>query len=295
MLLQDLKTRDLIDCPKWLPDNTQCLVQMGSVAYGVSNDSSDMDVYGFCMPPRELVFPHLTGEIIGFGQQIKRFDQWQQHHIKVPDWRKEYDFSVYSIVRFFHLCMENNPNMINAMFVPRRCILHSTQIAEVVRENRKMFLHKGAWHKFKGYAYAQMQKMRNKSNASNEKRAADIARVGYDTKFAYHIVRLLGEVEQIMVEHDLDIERNREQLKSIRRGDWTLEQIEGYFADKEKALEEVYLKSDLRYSPDEDAIRELLLNCLEAHYGSLSAVVQKDVSVERLLSDLRALVEKHGG
>jgi hypothetical protein len=29
----------------------------------------------------------------------------------------------------------------------------------MVRDARKMFLHKGSWHKFKGYAYSQISKM----------------------------------------------------------------------------------------------------------------------------------------
>ena len=54
---------------------------MGSMAYGVSSDSSDMDVYGFCVPEKETVFPHLRGEIPGFGTPQPRFEQWQEHHM----------------------------------------------------------------------------------------------------------------------------------------------------------------------------------------------------------------------
>ena len=218
MILDKLKTAELIHPPHWLPNNTIMLMKMGSQAYGVSNDDSDLDVYGVCMPPKELVFPHLAGEIPGFGRQIQRFDIWQEHHIKDPGGKVEYDFAVYSIVKFFQLCMDNNPNMLDSLFVPRNCLIHSTQVAERIREQRKLFLHKGSWHKFKGYAYAQASKIRNKVNSSNPKRSAQIEEFGYDLKFAYHCVRLMNEVEQIMVEGDLDLQRNREQLKSIQIG-----------------------------------------------------------------------------
>src|SRR4051812_35740825 len=166
---------------------------MGSVAYGVSSDTSDMDLYGFCIPPLGLTFPHTEGDIPGFGTQIKRFEQWQEHHIKAPDSDQTYDFAVYSIVKYFQLCLENNPNMIDSLFTAPRCIIHSTQIGQMTRERRREFLHKGAWHKFKGYAYAQMGKIGAKTNHANEKRSASIAEHGYDLKFAYHVVRLLGE------------------------------------------------------------------------------------------------------
>lgn len=273
--------------------NTAYMTIMGSQAYGVSADDSDLDVYGFCLPPKDLVFPHLAGEIPGFGRQIQRFEQWSEHHIKDPNKKVEYDFVVYSIVKYFQLCMENNPNMIDSLFTPRNCVIHSTNISEVVRENRRMFLHKGCWHKFKGYAYAQMSKIRNKVNASNEKRAASIAEHGYDLKFAYHIVRLLNEVEQILVEGDLDLQRNREQLKDIRRGEWTIEQVESYFENKEKILETTYANSKIPHSPDELAIKKLLMNCLEEHYGDLSNAVKMDINVDSLARDIRSVLDRY--
>jgi hypothetical protein len=205
----------------------------------------------------------------------------------------EHDFAVYGIVKYFQLCMENNPNMIDSLFVPRTCVIHSTAIGEMIQDNRRMFLHKGAWHKFKGYAYGQMNKIGTKANASNPKRQADIERFGYDIKFAYHVVRLMNEVEQILVEGDLDLQRNREQLKSIRRGEWTLEELRAYFQNKEHALETAYANSPLPHGPDEEAIKELLMSCLEQHYGSLAAAVSRIPSMDAMLLDIQALVDKY--
>ena len=271
--IQEMTKRKVITPPKFLANSVQMEVIMGSVAYGVSNDTSDVDVYGFCIPDRSDVFPHTIGQLQGFGNQINRFQQYQQHHIMHPDKPIEYDFTIYSIVKYFQLCMENNPNMIDSMFVPRRCILYSTQVGELVRENRKLFLHKGSWHKFKGYAYSQLHKARNSVPDLGTKRREDYDKHGYSTKFAYHVVRLLSEVEQILTEHDLDLTRNREQLKSIRRGEWHIDQITEYFQDKEKALEQAYIDSTLQYKPNEKLIKTLLMSCLEIHYGSLDGCI----------------------
>ena len=124
-------------------------------------------------------------------------------------------------------------------------------------------------------------------------RAETIEKFGYDVKFAYHVVRLLDEVEQIMVEHDLDLERNREQLKAIRRGEWTLDQIERHFEGKERALENTYATSSLRHSPDEPAIKTVLMNCLEMHFGSLADAVRREPSVERLVRDIQDVLARH--
>jgi len=91
-----------------------------------------------------------------------------------------------------------------------------------------------------------------------------------------------------MIEGTLDITRNREQLKSIRRGEWTIEQIEKYFVDKEKALEQVYASSKLQHSPDEEKIKALLLDCLEQHYGSIS-LIPRETEAEKKLKQIKAI------
>jgi len=336
-IIDKLMNKQLIQPPTHMKNNVQYEVLMGSVAYGCSNDTSDMDIYGFTIPYKDMIFPHLAGHIQGFGRQQKRFEQFQQHHIKDKEERKEYDLSIYNIVKYFQLCMENNPNMIDSLFVPRRCILHSTQIGEHVRENRKLFLHKGSWHKFKGYAFSQVNKMKSKEinnfirkcnrfnldpltitipqvedlgidsldknnlivsmkkvdqSGIRTNRLPNIIKHGYDVKFAYHVVRLLNEVEQIMVEHDLDLERNREQLKAIRRGDWTKDKIIEYFELKEKSLEELYIKSTLQPSPNEDKIKSLLLECLEIHFGSLENAISIDSSIMEYIDIIEHSIEK---
>ncbi|HTE50173.1 MAG TPA: hypothetical protein VK698_04820 [Kofleriaceae bacterium] len=79
------------------------------------------------------------------------------------------------------------------------------------------------------------------------------------------------EVEQILVERDLDLERNRDQLMAIRAGAWSLDELQRWAAEKEQALEEVYESSTIPYGPDEPLIKRHLLHCLEAHYGDLSS------------------------
>jgi uncharacterized protein len=335
-----LTSKGLITPPSFLKNNVHYEVMMGSIAYGCSNDASDIDIYGFGIPPKDVIFPHLGGHIQGFGKQIQKFEQFQQHHVIDKDTNKEYDLSIYNIVKYFQLCMENNPNMIDSLFVPRRCILHSTRVGEMIRESRNIFLHKGAWHKFKGYAFSQLHKCKNKAikswveycdkhkfpynlnleglnnfndsvsfshdaycqgielirkieqSGKRSKRIESVAKHGYDVKFAYHIVRLLDEVEQIMTEYNIDLERNREQLKAIRRGDWTLEQVEKHFAQKEKDLETLYTKSIIPHSPPVDEIKNLLLECLEEHYGCLdNCVVQPEIAVDAL-REIQAITDR---
>jgi hypothetical protein len=162
----------------------------------------------------------------------------------------------------------------------------------MVRDRRRDFLHKGAWHKFKGYSYSQLHKMDIKNPQPGSKRAADIEKHGMDSKFAYHVARLLDEAEQILTLGDLDLQRDRERLKAIRRGEWTAEQVREFFTQKEKALEQAYAESKLPHSPDEAKIKQLLLDCLEAHYGSLSDAVVTPTDERELLRQIKELCER---
>lgn len=281
--VERLTKRGLIKPPNFVVSNTMYETMMGSVAYGVSDDLSDKDTLGFCIPPKDLVFPHLAGEILGFGRHKKRFECYQKHHVFHPDEQVEYDLNIYSIVKYFFLCMENNPNMIDSLYTPRECVLHCTEVGNMVRDKRDLFLHKGAWHRFKGYSYSQLHKMKGKQVEPGSKRDKIRQRYGFDVKFAYHTIRLLYEAEMILNEGTIDLRRHREHLKTIRRGEIPEQEIIQWASEKEAALERVYETSKLQHSPDENALKQLLLDCLEHHYGSLDGcIVRADAAVDAL-------------
>lgn len=335
--------------PDFIKTNLHYEVLMGSVAYAVSNDMSDMDIYGWAIPPKELVFPHLAGQIDGFGTQKQRFDVWQQHHVRDPSAGRTYDFAIYNVVRYLHLCMENNPNMLDSLFVPARCVLHMTPIANLVRERRKEFLHKGAYHKLKGYAFAQLSKMDVKKQSVPEvhavwaledeygidhgisyeevqrhpiasslegltweqrekyvgaykalmeknKRLEGLKRFGYDVKFAYHVIRLASQCEQILTEGDLELDEKgrREHMKAVRAGSFTQQDIHEWFTEKERSLGALFERSKLPDYPDENKIKRLLLDVLESHYGSLKqAEIVIPTREKDLLTEIAKLVKDY--
>ncbi|MEL7060439.1 MAG: nucleotidyltransferase domain-containing protein [Acidobacteriota bacterium] len=266
-----IERRLLADVPAFAAEGLQYEVILGSTAYGVSTDDSDLDLVGFCVPPKTQIFPHLRGAVPGYDPAPKLFEQVQEHHVHDASAAggdgRTYDFNIYSIVKFFRLCAQNNPNMLDALFAPRRCVVYSTATGETVRERRHLFLHRGAWPRFKGYAYQQMHKIRTK--APTGRRREIVETYGWDVKFGYHIVRLLLQVEQLLAEGTMDLERHREQLKAIRRGAWSLDELERWVAAKEQDLERLSTRSDLPAQPRHDEIRALLLRCLERHWGEL--------------------------
>ena len=294
-VVHSLSTRGLVRPPSFLPSNVMYETLMGSMAFGVASDDSDRDVYGFAIPPKEDLFPHLAGEIVGFGTPRKPFACFHQTHIRDPEALGgrgvEYDLTIYSIARYFTLCMECNPNAIDSLFTAQECVLSLTKVGAMVRDSRKIFLHKGIWTRFKAYAYAQLHKMESKAPIG--KRVQIRERFGFDVKYAYNLVRLLYECEQLLMFGDMDLRRDREHLKAIRRGDVKVEDIRSWASDKEKQLEKLYLESQLPDRPSETTIRNLLMNCLEEHYGNLKGVVARPDAAHQALADIAALVDRY--
>jgi predicted nucleotidyltransferase len=353
MLLQDLAKRGLINPEPFVLSNTMYLTVMGSHAYGCADTSvkskmPDYDTYGFCIPPREVLLPNSAGHMVCFGAKpgtyIKfgdgkvGFEQFHKTHVLDKDAHggngQEYDFTIQNIVKYFELCRQNNPNMIDSLFTRQEHVLHCTQVGQMVRDARYDFLSKKVWKRFRGYAFEQLAKMTSKQcEAAKEIVAirqfedewaidhkttlsqieAAIERSGqtctpepldiipskellyyrqlykdglaksnrfelhkfysFDVKFAYNVIRLLDEAEQLLLTGDLDLQRAKEVMKSIRRGEWTPEQVREFCMQKDVALEAAYVGCKLPDEPDEKKLMKLLISCLEEHYGSLSNVL----------------------
>jgi len=276
--------------PKFVPTNMVMEVVGGSVSYGVSGEFSDWDIVGVCIPSKAELFPSIFNDVIpGFGKQKKRFSTYQQHHISYKE--KDYDITIYNIVDFFNKCKDMSPNMVDVLYVPDNCVLHITQIGNLIRENRSMFLNKKCWQSFKGYAYSMQKKMENKDPEEGSKRDKLIEEFKFDVKYGYHLVRLMSEVEQLLATGDMDIQLDRERLKAIRRGEWTMQQIKDFFTYKEKSLEELYNSSTLPYSPDEAKIKALLRRCINMHYDDMSKHIVVPGKAEAALRAIRDICD----
>jgi hypothetical protein len=101
------------------------------------------------------------------------------------------------------------------------------------------------------------------------------------------------ECEQLLMHGEMDLRRDREHLKAIRRGEVTEDDIRRWASDKEQQLEKLYHASTIPDVPDEKAIRELLLNCLEEHYGSLNGVVVRPDSTQLALREIASIVDRY--
>ena len=294
-VLYKLIDKELITPPHWFRDNLIFEGDVGSKAYGCQEHGheSDLDIASIVMPPKNFLFPHLDGHVNGFGKIRNDFKTYQQHHIEFKEMNCQVDILAYGISQFFHLAADNNPNVLELLFIPEYCIRHETSIYQHIRKNRSLFVHKGCYHKFRGYAYQQLKKLDAGGERKSKRRQESIEKYGFDTKFCYHIVRLLLECEQLLETGKMRLDRDARMYKAVRNGEWTVEQVKEFFYDKSPAIEKLYDTSDLQYEPDREQIRSLLVECIEIHYGRITKTVDLPTDRDRFIVELEEVISKY--
>lgn len=125
----------------WLQERTILLVTHGSHAYGLNTPTSDIDLKGVAIPPREYFF--------GFQQ---RFEQAES---KTP-----YDTVIYDIRKFFNLAAECNPNIIEVLWADESTFCTLTPLGRRLMDARELFLSRKARFTFSGYANAQLKRIK---------------------------------------------------------------------------------------------------------------------------------------
>lgn len=283
-----MESKKLITPPYFLPTNTCLLAITGSESYGISDGKSDKDLSGITFPPREYLFSESAGFIKGFGTPPPNFEVYQEHHIKDED--KEYDLTVYSIVKLFELARVGNPNIIDFLFVRDTSIIHITKAGLHIRDNRKLFLSKDIYSRFRGFAFNHIRNM--KSYKAVGKRKDIIDEFSFDVKDASHVVRCMLACQDILRDYDYDVQKHKDMVKGIRRGEWTYEQVTEWFAKMEPILEQNKQDSKLPDHADESALRKVLLECLEIQYGRLDNIIRDDSRAKQMVREIYNICQK---
>ncbi|RKZ40901.1 MAG: hypothetical protein DRQ49_06935 [Gammaproteobacteria bacterium] len=132
-------------------DNKILEIAVGSHLYGTNTPTSDLDYSGVFLPIKEFVFGFQRVEEVNLSVIDKNSSG---RNTKNAIDRKLYEFK-----KFVKLAMENNPNIIEQMFVNESNIVYINETGRALLHERHQFPHKGLVKKFKGYAFSQKHKM----------------------------------------------------------------------------------------------------------------------------------------
>jgi predicted nucleotidyltransferase len=130
----------------WVPGRTIYVTRHGSHAYGTNLPTSDDDLRGLCVPPREFYLGFQE-----FPPERKNFEQLEM--------REPLDIVLWELRKFIGLAAESNPNTIEILFTDSRDHLFVHPVMEKLLAARELFLCRQLKHSFSGYARSQLHRI----------------------------------------------------------------------------------------------------------------------------------------
>jgi len=126
-------------------------VRFGSHLYGTNTPESDEDFMGIFVPDAE----HLIGldKLDEVDMSVKSKDVFGKNT------KDALDFKIFSLEKFVRLALDNNPNIIDILFVNEENIVFINDVGKQLLDLRYEFLSKNIKQRFIGYARSQKHKM----------------------------------------------------------------------------------------------------------------------------------------
>lgn len=125
-----------------LNKNLICKVMSGSHSYGTATEDSDVDMRGiFCSDPINLLTPfYPVKEVVDETEEDTKF---------------------FELSHYMKLLIDQNPNILEVLWVRDEDVLTTTPAYEYFRKHRKDFLSSKIAFTTTGYAFAQLKRIKN--------------------------------------------------------------------------------------------------------------------------------------
>jgi len=217
----------------------KCVV--GSQAYGLDRDSSDIDRRGIYLAPAELEW-----SLYGVPEQLES---------------RESEECYWELKKFMVLALKANPNILECLYTP--IIEKRTPIADELLANREIFLSKLVYQTCNGYVMSQFKKLEQDLRTSGQ----------IKWKHAMHLIRLLLEGVTILRDGyvPVRITEHRDTLLSIRNGQMKWDEVNNWRLALHRQFEEVFRLTKLPDEPDYAAANSLLIKARRSTVGGASA------------------------
>ncbi|SHQ62649.1 Predicted nucleotidyltransferase [Mycobacteroides abscessus subsp. bolletii] len=240
-------------------DNTILRGQVGSGLHGVTTGADDRDEMGICMEPPEAV--------IG----LEKFEQYifRTQPDGVRSGAGDLDLIVYSLRKWTKLAAEGNPSVLLMLWIPDVELVTNTEMGAELQASADLFVTKQAGRKFLGYLNSQREGVEG-THHRHTNRPELIAEYGFDTKYAYHALRLGIQGIELMTQGSIPLpmtDGNRRELLKVRKGEVPLEVVKDQLNDITANLESAIAQSSWRDTPDWGRINRWLVDMYARHWG----------------------------
>ena len=209
-----------------------CVV--GSRAYGLDHELSDVDRRGVYLAPAEMHW-----SLYGVPEQLEN---------------KAGEECYWELQKFLTLALKANPNVLECLYTP--LVEKATPVAEELLAMRLAFLSKLVYQTYNGYVLSQFKKLAQDLRNRGEVR----------WKHAMHLVRLLLQGIAVMKEGHLPVRvaRERERLLAVRRGEVAWEEVNRWRLSLHSEFEAAYAETALPERPDYAKVNDFLVRARRA-------------------------------
>jgi hypothetical protein len=205
----------------------RCVV--GSRAYGLEEDSSDVDRRGIYLPPADLHW-----SLLGVPEQLER---------------QETQECYWELDKFLRLALRANPNVLECLYTP--LVEEASPLARELLAMRDGFLTKHVYQTYNGYVMSQFKKL-----------GQDLRNKGaIRWKHAMHLVRLLLSGIEILREGAVPVRvgQHRDHLLAIRRGKVSWPEVNAWRKELHREFDAAWEKTKLPEQPNYDRVNEFLI------------------------------------
>lgn len=199
-----------------------CIV--GSRAYGLDHEESDLDRRGIYLPPAEMHW-----SLYGVPEQIEETGGTT-------------DEVYFELQKFLVLSLKANPSVLECLYTP--LVEIKSELARELLESRNKLLSRLVYQTFNGYVLSQFKKLES-----------DISQYGEPKwKHVMHLIRLLLSGITILQEGVMPVEviDFKQELIQIRRGEMPFDQVNQWRLDLHKQFDSAFEGTKLPERPDYD-------------------------------------------
>ena len=192
-------------------------------------------------------------------------DRWEGKETFLREW----DVVVYEVRKFLRLLEKANPNVLSLLWLQPHHYLLMEPGGQLLLDHRQMFMTKQIYQSFSGYAHGQLKRMTHHSYAGymGAKRKTLVDNLGWDAKNGAHLCRLLRMGIEALVTGELHVFRHdAPQLLEIKRGEWSLEQVQAEAQRLFHRAEEAFDRCALPNHVDHAAVNRLAVDILQTYF-----------------------------
>lgn len=205
----------------------RCVV--GSQAFGLNTQGSDVDKRGIFLPPADYHW-----SLYGVPEQIEK------HETQETYWELQ---------KFLVMALKANPNILECLYTP--LVEEATLLTRELLSERRRFLSKLIYQTYNGYVMSQFKKLEQDLRARGE----------IKWKHAMHLMRLLLSGVTALREGELRIqlEEHRESLMAIKLGQKPWDVVNAWRLALHEQFDKAFIDTTLPERPDYQWANDFLI------------------------------------